>query len=548
MFQNIERRWLRIFFGIVFLFIVLRIPALQQIYHQDEYKWAQIVKPSYGLAGFSVHPPFTETVFHLWGTAVGFDYLRLLPFFFSIINLVLVIALSYRWFSKEAALWTGLLFTMSAASVFASVQIDIDGTFLPFWTLIALHGATDLWKKEIRRGWLLCGVACVGGFLTKISFGLVPVVLLIEEFFRRGLRVSRRSLMIGSALCIAGAFLWISPLLDWLSPVTYAKSFGILNFFERDYFEVLLLTMKALVLLGPISIVACIGLFKNVSRYRILGIFGLVQCLFYFVVFDFSHRTLERYLLVFIIPIALIAGDVLVQSLHQFKLSRRNVLMASIVSIIGVVIVALPKVVVPLIPKTEFVHRLLDLDFRFLIPISGGSGPIGFFVPADVVLFSFLGMCVLCGVALYRPKMTELVLPSIFTISFLFSLFVASEFSIGMLYGNASAVAKRALDFVHTSSDISRVITYNDIGGWELGESKKYYKRFYQNPEYAQTNEKKFASFDGHYLVVAMPPLSLESPAAKYFTKCKNMYHDVDKKVAADIYDCRGVSYITDTE
>ncbi len=543
MFQKSDHRWKWLLSAILVVFVLFRLPALQQIYHQDEYKWAQIVKPSYGLAGASVHPPFTENVFRVWGMVAGFDHLRVFVLLFSIANLFLAMALANRWYGKRAAAWCGILLATSAASVLASVQIDIDGAFLPFWSLLAFHAATDVWQKSNRRGWMLLVVACIGGFFSKISFGLVPVTLAVEEAVRRGLKIPRKVLLVATAVCVVLGALWLSPLLDGVGPVRYAKSFGVLNFLHRDYFEILLLTMKVTVLFGPVALMACVGLLTHLKRYRVLALFVLTQFLFYIVIFDFSHRTLERYLLVFVMPIALIAGDVLAQATLQWRPSRRGLALAGIMSALLASIVLIPKDVIPLIPKAEFVRRGAHLDFSFLIPISGGSGPIGFFVPADVTLFAFVGMLALCLIAWRKPRLTTTLLPSMLCLLFIYPLLTTIEFNFGAFYGNASSVAKRAIQFVNASPEIASVITYNDIGGWELGESKKYFKRFYLNPEYAPTNEKKFASYDGHYLVVAMPPLSADMPSSKYFTKCKNLYHDTDKNVTADVYDCRGVPY-----
>jgi len=527
------------------VFIGIRVPALSQVYHQDEYKWAQIVDPVYGLQGTIPHPPLAEMAYHVWGNVFGFENLRGLPLLISVINLLLAFALVRRWFGKNSAGWTALLLLITTSSVLASVQVDIDGALLPFWSLLAFWAATDLWERNRRRGWALLGIALVGGFLTKISFGLVPLALAAETLLRRTQRV-RVSWVIGAGIAsVAGLALWLSPILDGIGFVRYAKSFGVLNLLHRDYFEVALLTLKSLVLLGPATLIACFASARDPRRYRVLLLFVLAQFLFYFVFIDFSHRTLERYLLVLVFPVAAIAGDAFARTIEWTVVRRRQVkaLIAGLLVAGTALLLGVWKNAIPLIPKAEFVRLASHGDLRFLIPISGGSGPIGFFVPADVTVFAFVSVLLLCLGAWRWPRYASSFLPGALAVTLAFSALTTLEFTTGVLYGNASSLAKRAVTFVNNSSEISRVITYNDIGGWELGESKKYFKRYYLNPEFAQTNEKKFATFDGHFLVIGMPPISATTPSAKYFARCRNMYHDSDKRIMADVYDCRDVKY-----
>jgi hypothetical protein len=96
---------------------------------------------------------------------------------------------------------------------------------------------------------------------------------------------------------------------------------------------------------------------------------------------------------------------------------------------------------------------------------------------------------------------------------------------------------------VNANPDIKQVITYNDIGGWELHEGGKYANRFYLEPTFASSTAARFAAFDGFYLVVGMPPLATDSAQVRYFTQCGNVHHAVDGQVIADVYDCRGVPF-----
>ncbi|MEI7512151.1 MAG: glycosyltransferase family 39 protein [Candidatus Uhrbacteria bacterium] len=539
-----QKHWLIACVLLFVLFVGLRLPLLSQIYHQDEYKWAQIEDPKYGLQGSIPHPPLVETLYRAWGGVFGYDYLRGLPLLVTCVNILLGMFLVRRWFGEKAALWYGLILTVMTASLQASTQIDIDGAFLPLWSLIAFWGATDIKDPKLRkRGIVILAIAMFGGFITKISYILVPIVLIAEALFDGRLKVKRSYLISAFTFSILAVVLWISPVLNGIGFVTYAKSFGFLNI-HRDYFELLLLCLKSTVLLGPVAVVALLSAFKQPKRYMFQILLVVSQLLFYIVIFDFTHRTLERYLLALALPIAMVAGDALSQWMDREAIRSKGGWIGALIvlALFSGLTFVLPKEAIPLHPKEQFVQKVVHMDLGFLIPISGGSGPIGFFVPTDVTIFSFAIVMILCAFLVFKKQDKRLILPLILLL-FAFPLLADEEFSFGKLFGNASRLAIDATAWVNNNPDINQVITYNDIGGWELGESKKYYKRFYLNPEFQNSTRKKMTEFDGYYLVVGMPPLPPEDPSMKYFEQCRDVYHQTDQKISADVYDCRGVEY-----
>jgi len=539
-----QKHWLIACALLLALFVGLRLPLLSQIYHQDEYKWAQIEDPKYHLQGTIPHPPLAETSYRVWGSIFGYSDLRGLPLLISCINFLLGLFLVRRWFGEKAALWFGLILAVMTASLQASTQIDIDGAFLPFWSLIAFWGATDIKDAKLRkRGLIILAIAMIGGFFTKLSFALIPAVLVAEAMFDGRLKIKRNYLIGACTAGVLAVVLWISPALNGIKFVTYAKSFGFLNI-HRDYFELLLLCLKSLVLLGPAAIVALLFAIKQPKRHLFQILLVSSQLLFYIVLFDFTHRTLERYLLALALPVAIVTGDALSQWMDRMATRSRPGLIGAllVLAMFAGIAFTLPKDAIPLHPKEQFIQKVAHLDLGFLIPISGGSGPIGFFVPTDVTIFSFAIVMILCAFLVFKKQDKRLVL-ALISLLFVFPLLANEEYAFGKLYGNASRLALDAIAWVNANADIKQVITYNDIGGWELGEAKKYFKRFYLNPDFQAATQERMSEYDGYYLVVGMPPLPPNDPSVKYFASCKDTYHQTDQKITADVYDCRGVTY-----
>ena len=527
------------------LFVGLRLPLLSQIYHQDEFKWAMDVDFKYDMYGSIPHPPMAETAYMLWGKVFAYDWLRVVPLIVGCLNLLLGLALVRRWFGERAAIWFGLLYAVMTASLHAATQVDIDGSFLPFWTLVAFWASTDLKDPKFKkRGMMLLAIACVGGFLTKLSFALVPITIIAEAMFDGRLKIKRQYLIGAFTLALIGVVLWITPVMDGLLLVRYAKGFGFLNLLHRDYFELLLLCLKSLVLIGPAAVLALCFAIKEPKRHLFQILFVASQLLFYTVLFDFTHRTLERYMLVLALPVAVVVGDFFARYATPEALrNKRGLILAGILlAIFAGITFGLPKDAIPLHPKQQFVQKVVHFDFGFLIPISGGSGPIGFFVPTDVTIYAFALVTIFSAWFVFRGGDKRLI-PSMIVLIFAFALLADQEFAFGALYGNASRLAKQTIAWVNANPEIKHVITYNDIGGWELHEGNKYFKRFYLNPDFQAATQQRMAEYDGHYLVIGMPPLPPDDPSVKYFATCKDIYHQTDKKVTADVYDCRGVEY-----
>ena len=106
----------------------MRLPAVHNSYHQDEYKWAYIVNTTASSeVGRIPHPPLGEIIYRNSNNLLGNDNLRLVPLIFSFVNLFLLFYLAMMLFGRKVALWITLFFGISFYSVLASLMVDTDG-------------------------------------------------------------------------------------------------------------------------------------------------------------------------------------------------------------------------------------------------------------------------------------------------------------------------------------------------------------------------------------------------------------------------------------
>ena len=116
------------------------------------------------------------------------------------------------------------------------------------------------------------------------------------------------------------------------------------------------------------------------NKYRIWFLYLFFNLLFYLVLFDFATLTVERYFMFLIIPSVLISAHVIYDLLERQPVNKRIYVIAGVVFVLlSYVVLSLPHDVLPLNPKEAYVDKVKSLEFNFLIPFTGGSGPSGFY-------------------------------------------------------------------------------------------------------------------------------------------------------------------------
>jgi len=531
------------------LFVVFLILGLNQIYHQDEYRWVALAD---GTATGNPHPPMTLLLLKATGLIFGYNHLRVLPAVFAVFNLILIYFISKKLsVNKLVALFAGFLFAFNVYSLIAGLQIDIDGAILPFFALASYNAYLRI--GDNKKFWLpLLGLALVGGFLTKLSFVLFFGALIVDYYFSQKNKSSFKFKKIvflaasgfGVFAFLAIAFYFFSPT-HFLRVVSYAEHFNSFNFGSRAYLDLAFKIIKSLVFLSPLLFFSVFyALIKPDLRhkYRFWLIYLLINFVFYTIIFDFSTLTVERYFMFMIAPAAIIGAEILYQLLANLKNKKDyfSVVVAVVVFLaLSGLILSFSHDVLPLNPKIAYFQHLKSLNLRFLIPFTGGSGPIGFYFSAMfifcfwlIVLLGFIG-------CLFWPKKQKALLTIIVSAGLVYNALFIIEFLGGKFYGNVPALAKQTVDYVNANPQIKEVITYYDIGPYDLRQSGKYSSRFYTSPK--RDYVPKLNTFHGHYMVVDYPSIDKGSLYWRLLNRCPVVKEFEDKKIHSYVFDCRNL-------
>ena len=533
--------------SILIFSIIFKFYNIPQIYHQDEYKWAQIVDPKYNLFDTLPHPPLSKWLYRITGEIFGYNNLRILPVLFSIGVVFLGYLIMRKLFNHISAQIYVILASTNLAFFIGALQIDIDGMMLPFFSLLTWY----IWLKAVDANYnnlfkVLLGISICLGFLTKLSFIIVPISFIMLYFISKLENVSTKNRMNLKFLLIMTTLVFsFIALLIFRYPniFEYVTEFGILDFNSRSLSQVAYLTIKFLILLGPISFLASIEILKKNSNFLILKLFLINNVIFYYILFDFSHRTFDRYLLFATVPVIMFAA-LRLSKIYVDRIDYIGILYLLVIfAVTFLLLLRIPADPMPLYPKEDFVKAVTGFHWKFLMPIFTGSGPIGFYLSFFFIAIIFLFCALLCAVLISFNNFQKFITSIVVIVSILYSIVGISEYTTGIKYGSASKVAKLMLSEISSDSSILEVKTYNDIGGWELGEAKKYQGRIYLNPEWAIEKNRNFKTFEGFVLVVNMPEIRNDNWFAKALReKCTIQRETVDKLISGKLYKCRSLT------
>src|SRR3989338_8495525 len=538
-----------IFFIIIVAFFVSRFFGIGQMYHQDEYRWATIANPIFE-NGTAPHPPFTKYLLRVTGDLLGYDNLRFATLLFGFFNLLLV----YQIIKKiapgaKAALIGSFLYVISVYSAIANLQIDIDGAFLPFFVLLTYYAYLRIPNRKGLMWSVIFTAGIIGGFLTKESFVLFLGALAIDYslsiYESQGFNLKKFTLKIakfvGPIVLIGLAFYYL-----YLSRseymIEYLRHFNSLNFGSRAYFELGFKILKSFVWLSPLLLLPVIGgLFDReiIRKYRFWYLYLVISTIFYLVLFDFTTLTVERYFMFWIIPSIIISSEIILRMIDGIEFRKNYLKYISAGSLfigISFFILSATSVVLPLNPKEAYVNHIKSLDFNFLLPLTDGSGPIGFYFSAQFILWMWLSGIFLLGGALFFRK-ARIYLGIIFVIFGVgYNLIFLNEYLFGTLFCSVPTVARASVDYVRDNPNIGSVITYYDIGAYYLRLADKYEARFYTAPSRDYT--VRMNAYRGYYMIVDFPAIDKQGKYWSFFENCRLEKKFVDKYVESYIFDC----------
>ncbi len=549
-FQWIGKREMVIALVLLVAFVAIRLPGLALPYHQDESKIGEIVR-SHLVGALSGHPPLTELVYRWGGALVGANHLRMIPLFFGTLSAWLLYLIVRRRSGLQAALAALALYTVCMYGAFASLMVDTDGAILPTLFLVAVYAYDRFRDAASSRRYLWfagVGAALLLGLLTKLSFVLVVGALVVDYLIEMRGRLTRRLLIrafLAAIGCVVVAILAILSVRFFIPAFdvsqTLAHALYYVRFEGRGYLQVLIQGVKALLYLSPLLLVPLVLMSKDTfAKNRVFFVYLGLGAFFYFVLFDFSHGALDKYLMFTIVPLAAIGGTILAGALKGLTVRSLagGVILGGVCAAILTALNFLSSSVLPLYPKTDWISAIVAGNWNILFPFTGGDGPIGVYVSFLFLAVGFILSAIFAVAARLMPQARHALLAALIVLGITYNAVFIQELYWGKLNGSAPEVLKESLSYIASNPNITSVITHGEIGAYELRGMGVFSGRFYAVPGYEEGHKALFSKHTGSYLVVNVPLLSPSGFYGKFFATCEVRFATSSGVIEARVYDC----------
>ena len=558
-----SRLWTAVVLLGILIFLSLRLPGIDLPYHQDEWKNVTASETVEGAGTFFAHPPLMQMVFVVAHEIFGTDYFRIFPIVFATASALLLYLVMRRRAGWAAALWSVFLYAICFSAILGSLVPDVDGAILPFLFILAVY-AYDRFceisvasRMEIRgevsikagRKWLAVLIAVLlVGFLIKLSFILVIGTLLADYVWsrRHDLTVKKSAIWILNGILFGVVYVAILYLISAVYPAfDMSIMLGHANQFReetgRSWMQIAVQSLKSVMYLSPLLLVPLLFVSRQIlTKTRVFGVYLVLGLLFYLIIFDFSRGALDKYLMFSILPLAAMIGCVFAEIFKKWFITP--VVIGLVLSIGLIALNFLPHEVLPLYPKSLWFEKVLNGEWLMLNPFNGGSGPLGFYVSFLFIAASFIVSGVIAIIGFFSEKRRASAMIILLVIGIAYNADFAEELLFGRINGSAPVALAQSVAFIGSDSEITQVITYNDIGAGPLSLMGKYGGRFYAAPQFEEGHKERFAGHQasgGHFLVVGIPPLGLDTFYGRFFAQCDSLFFTVSGNVRADIYECK---------
>ncbi len=378
---------------------------------------------------------------------------------------LLVILLTYACgsmiHSRRAGLFAAALMAISSYHIYASVQIDNDASFLVLFYVLTAYAFLKYRLTSNRRWLVIAGMAFGCSVLTKLTGALIlPALVLYDVIHQRSIK---KALPPAFVIGVIGIVVFsIFPLLSWWGEthafedtLQHTKDKTLWTVYEKllDPANLPLLLIQVLlttIWLSPVLVGFGIEGLMRWRKYLFECSWIVIVLFAYFILNVEPTKPIDKYLAILIPPLAMIGGALL----DELKPRKNHLAFGAVVfvvfSIVFFVLNNLPGDLIDFYPKQAFLDRLSSFSWDFLLPITGSSGPIGFFLNAQFIIISFIiSMLVFAARFFVRPGMRHWLLIAFLAVGLANNLVLTSEHLFSVSHPSINAVTKDAIAYVN---------------------------------------------------------------------------------------------------
>lgn len=535
-------RYILIFLIIFAAGILIRLLSINQTMFNDEIHPARLISEGNTwniiLADSAGHPPFYIWMNYLFSLLLGNHtwVFRFTSLVFAALSILFIYLITSKLFSKKAGIIAATLISFSAWHIILSTQIHIDGSFLMFFYLACFYFYLK-YEETQKLSWLfLTGIALGLGLLTKVTMILMLPILVVYGYQKSKSIIH----IIKSAIPVIAIGLAIFSVIFVLKSMHPAINAMSIDFMSKIYLAfgqglgnfnwVLLLSQLALAifLLGPFYLgLTAITFFKKEKKYFVFKFWMILILFFYLFCLKDYTRSFERYLIMLIPPLCIMAGDFFA----NLKINKKEWLISVILFLFSLITIISLNLAdaeyLNFYPKTTYFDHVTNLDWNFFVPFTGNAGPIGFYVNflsiAGVFIISII--LLMMHALIKNRKMAGIMLFMFLGISFAYNAFITQEFILNSTSPNIDLVSKEIIDYTKQHQSNERVYIFRNF-------ALTYYltKSDINVLDFSDENSNKTESFvNSTVIIVDFPKTNKESKLWKVLQTCEIIKKVQDK-------------------
>ncbi len=383
------------FLWIIFLAALIRAFGLSSALFDDEGAWgfaiAAIRKGNLHYTQIIPHPPLAilsySTISMIFGSVTTI-ILRLTPLLFGLTTIYITYLIANEIYGRRIALLSSFILSISFYHVWASLQVDVDGSLLTLLITVCIYSYHKFSKTDDNKWLIASGLSFGFAMLAKYSAIWLLLILLLYGVFYSKQDVKS----IVFITLIGAAFFSFFPLAVVLinKPYIFIETFGhssrnLLQFGLFSPFSLTFALLQNIMFLFQyatplLPICSVLALYNRKKEENLLFLWVTVYLLFY--TFMFKRPIMPRYLMVIIPPMGILTAKVISEIFIEFR--KSDMLRLAFATIISMVVIVILKAF--LIINFNYIRV-----FKSVIEISpfwyGGTGGPPFFIYTYSFLF-----------------------------------------------------------------------------------------------------------------------------------------------------------------
>lgn len=464
-----EKNYKKLLFLIIIAAIAIRLLGIFQPINEDELHWTYSTVERDWLGTIMRNAPLsiyaTNTVSAIFGTQTW--AIRLTFVLAGIATILLSAKLAKKQYGKKTALITAGLLAIHPLHILASLQEAYEGSFLTLFLVTTIYCLYEYHQSNKKKWLYLLGISFGLALLSKTSaIFIIPPIILIYLLLKtkkiHAILDTIKATTIGIAVFIFGfaipSIILKSPAL--INTITQLASQTQLT--RESILPLVIQYAHAIIWIGPIFTVIPLYLIISKKADLLNSTVIIWTALFYFVAIQENAPPIERYYMILLPFLAILAANFITCEILKNKKIQKWILASSGTSLaILLLINAQKSKILPFYPKTEYINNILNLNWNLLLPITGSSGPIGFYVNFTSIAFAFITTIAIFALIVLLKKVanskkntnTISILLIIFTgIGLAYQLFLAQEHLLSTTQPNINKITQEVIDYANTNT------------------------------------------------------------------------------------------------